>query len=177
MESRSEELRRRHRKILRWSLAVAVVAHVLVLWFTPLYRSDWGRGSGTELVDGAPPPPFGGLAVDVIFGPPAIVDSVGARAQEPAWRFLSASRVLPSPVGCGMHDWFEREYATGRVEMIVGASGRPDSIRLERSSGERCWDAVMSGLASDLLYRWLPSDRFPAPVTVYQPVTVTLTGY
>ena len=176
MTTRSAELRRRHRKIFGWSLAIAIAAHALVLFFGPWFRADSLSGSGTELL-GEGSAPLDGLAVNVIFHPPAIVDGSGSRSQEPDWRVLSASRLIPAPPSCQRHDWFTNDFAKGEVRLVVGASGRPDSVSVSETSTDRCWDGVMLGLASDLRYRWLPSDRFPAPVELFQPVTLTLTGY
>ena len=171
---RSTRLRRkRQRRIFRYSLAIAVVAHALVLWFSPWFRNDPRLSPGTELAQGAEPP-FGGIAVNVIFGPPAIVDGNGALAQEPDWRVLSASRVLPPPPGCASHDWFEPAFAKGEVRLILGETGRPDTVSLAVTTGDRCWNGVMVGLAGDLRYLWLPNDEHVAPVELVQPVTLSL---
>ena len=39
--------------------------------------------------------------------------------------------------------------------------------------GDACGDQVIETVAGDLLYHWLPSERFPAPVDLIQPVTLT----
>lgn len=176
LSSRSQQLRRQHRKILGWSIAVAVVAHVLVLFFGPWFPSSLATGPRTELVEGTAPP-FGGLAVTVIFDAPALEEEDGSLAQEPDWRILSASRSIPPPIACRDHDWLALPFAKGRVWMTVGDTGRPDTVTVAESTGDRCWDGVMVGLAGDLRYRWLPNDDFAAPVEVFQPVTLTLTGY
>jgi len=176
VESRSAALRRRHRQVLAWSLGLAVVIHAAVLFYGPWLRNDPGPGSGTELVAGSDPA-LGGLAVNVFFGPPAIVLAADSLSQEPSWRVLKTSRILPPPFACSARDWLEVEYARGSVRLIVGPGGRPDTVSLDGSTGSRCWDAVMTGLATDLRYRWLPSDRYPAPVEVFQPMTLSPTDF
>jgi len=173
---RSAVLRRKHRRVFRWSLGLAVLIHVALLYFGLWRRPGAGTGPDTELAEGTSPV-FGGLAVTVHFGPPGIVDETRAIAQEPPWRVLSASRILPPPYGCVSHDWLEPGFAKGEVRLSVGETGRPDEVVVARSTGDPCWDGVMQGLARDLRYRWLPNERFAAPVDVFQPVTLTLTGY
>ncbi len=172
METRSAELRRRHRRVLRWSFGIAVLFHAVVLIFVPWYRAEPLAGGGTELV-GPRVPAWGSVAVDAFFGPPAIVRADGAAAREPDTRVLRASRLVPPPAGCEAHDWLAREEAGGEVRLEVDATGRVSSVEVTAGTGDRCWDEVLRGLASDLLYRWLPSERFPAPVELYQPLTLT----
>lgn len=172
METRVQTLRRRHRQIFRWSLGIAAVVHAVVLYYGPWFRSDSMSGGGTELVEGETTG-RNGIPVDAHFGPPAIEDADGALAQEPPERVLHASRLIPPPVGCESLDWLAAEAAIGEVRLVVTETGRADSVQLSRSTGDRCWDGIMTGLASDLLYRWLPSERFPAPVWLFQPVTLS----
>ena len=39
------------------------------------------------------------------------------------------------------------------------------------STGSACGDATLARVAGDLWYRWLPSEEFPAPVDVVQPLS------
>jgi hypothetical protein len=174
--TRSEELRRQYRRVFRWSFAIAVLVHALVLFYGPWFRAEPMSSTTTELVDRASPG-RGGIPIDVFFGPPAIADRTGLLSREPSMRVLSASRLVPPPYACTSNDWLARGEAVGEVRLTVNETGRIDAVNLTESTGDRCWDVVMQGLASDLLYRWLPNDRFGAPVEVYQPVTLSLTGY
>jgi len=42
-----------------------------------------------------------------------------------------------------------------------------------RSSGIRCADDLLERVAGDLLYHWLPSEDFPAPVELTQPMRLS----
>ena len=53
------------------------------------------------------------------------------------------------------------------------ASGHTLVDGIEESTGDECADQVILTLANDLFYRWIPSERFPAPVDLIQPVTLT----
>lgn len=174
-ESRAAVLRRKHRRIFRWSLAIAVVAHGLVFWLAPWIRTAArGGSSGTELVgEGVD---WGGIPVEIFFGPPTIVEGDGGLTTEPEGRTLSASRKIPSPPGCGSNDWLARSTASGEVLLSVNERGRAAVDSVTAPTADPCWNAVLAGLAGDLLYRWLPSERFPAPVSVYQPLTVSVSG-
>jgi hypothetical protein len=60
----------------------------------------------------------------------------------------------------------------GYVRLQVLASGRTLVAGIDESTGDRCADRVILDLARDLLYRWIPNERFPAPVQLIQPVTL-----
>lgn len=175
MESRADMLRRRDRRVFRWSFGIAVVAHGLVLAFGPWFRSDPVSLSATELVERGPPT-LGGVPVEVFFGPPAIVLAEDSLEMQPPGRVLRASRAVPPPVGCASNDWLARGSAEGRVRLTLRETGRVETVAILEGTGDRCWDMIVAGLAGDLLYRWLPSERFPMPVELVQPVTVTLSG-
>lgn len=172
-ESRAAAVRRRDRRVYAWSFAVAVVVHALVLFFGPWFRSDPVWRSDTELVAGDPVD-LSGLPVALFFGPPAIEVDGGAISQEPSHRVLHARRLVAPPPGCGPGDWSNPPTASGDVRLVVNAEGLVDEVRLTGSTGYRCWDALVMRVAGDLLYHWLPSERFPAPVELHQPITVSL---
>ena len=60
---------------------------------------------------------------------------------------------------------------------MVNERGRVDSVQVTRSSGSYCWDRALASIAGDLWYRWLPTELFPAPIRLYQPVSLSLSGY
>jgi hypothetical protein len=175
MEARADLLRRRDRRVFRWSFAIAVVVHGLVLAFGPWFRTEPVSLSATELVESGPPA-LGGIPVDVFFGPPAIVLAADSLETQPPGRVLRAFRAIPAPVGCATNDWLARESAAGSVRLTLRETGRVETVEIVEGTGDRCWDMIVAGLAGDLLYRWLPSERFPMPVELVQPVTVTLSG-
>jgi hypothetical protein len=175
VETRADLLRRRDRRVFRWSFAIAVLVHGLVLAFGPWFRTEPVSLSETELVESGPPA-LGGVPVEVLFGPPAIVVAADSVETQPPGRVLRASRAIPPPVGCASNDWLAREGAAGSVRLTLRETGRVETVAIVEGTGDRCWDMIVAGLAGDLLYRWLPSVRFPMPVELVQPVAVTLSG-
>ena len=171
--SRADALRRQNRRIYFWSFGVAVVAHLLLIFFGPWFRTGPGSIAGTELVEGGEAS-WGGLPITVFFGPPAIVSPDGSLSQQPEERTLSATRKVPIPVGCASNDWWALDGVNGRVRLLVNARGRIDDVELTESTGDICWDGILTAVAGDLLFRWLPSESHPAPVEVRQPVALTL---
>lgn len=173
MSRRSADRRKRDRRVLRVSLGIAVVLHVAALGLI-----TWSRGAPTWQPDSdavrLEEDPWTGTPVTVFFGPPRIVQVDGTLSEEPADRILEAVRVLHMPPIC-----LTREIATaapglGEVRLTVNTDGRIDAVTLTRSTGDDCWDRVATRVAGDLWYRWLPSDRFPAPLELFQPLTVGL---
>lgn len=160
--------------MLRWSLAVAVALHigalVLITWDGPGVRfggdEDW-----VEFADGG----WGALPVRVFFSPPSMQVTPDSIWQEPAGRVLSTEVAIAPPAGCGSDDWGSTSgVGSGVVHVRVRESGHAEAIAVVTSAGSYCWDAVLVDLAGDLLYRWLPSEELPAPVEVFQPLTVTV---
>lgn len=170
--TRARELRRRHRKILGWSLGVAAVAHVAVLFLTPPFETVPlpGSGPGPERADSS-----GAVSaeVDILFGPPVIWTHDGALWLEPPERHLEARRGVQLPALCAGLARPARPPLRGRVRLRVASTGRAEVMRLAESSGDLCADQVLTDVANSLLYRWLPNERFPAPVELLQPVTLT----
>jgi len=172
MGTRGTELRRRDRRVILWSLAIAAVVHaaVFLLWPTmqiePLAVEETLVEAGGEIVGIM-------VAVDVTFGPPMIFEADGSVTLEPPDRVLQADRILGLPTECEALLERDRTPAQGLVRLQVVASGHTIVGGLEESTGDECADEVILTVANDLLYRWIPSDRFPAPVDLLQPVTLT----
>lgn len=174
MPNKPEVVRRQERRVLRWSLGVAVVLHLgalfLITWDRPGI-SFGPDGDWVEFADGG----WGALPVRVFFSPPAIQVTPDSVWQEPAGRVLSTQVSITPPSGCDIEDWAPTSgVGSGVVHVRVRDSGHAEAVAISTSAGSYCWDAVLSDLAGDLLYRWLPSGDFPAPVDVFQPLTVTI---
>ena len=173
MISRSTELRNRERRVLRVSFGVAVVVHVAAFGLIAWSRSapEWRPGSETiRLEEGS----WTGTRVDVFFGPPKIYEPGGTIAEEPPDRILEAARLLQMPPECLGREIAPSAPGFGQVRLTVNSSGRIDALALDQSTGDACWDLVAKRVAGDLWYHWLPSERFPAPVELLQPITVAL---
>ncbi len=172
MNSRSEMLRRRDRKVFGWALAVAVALHVAVFVLFPGFRfrvfhaGEVELGSGSR--SGSP-----AVSVEVVFGAPTITDHAGVEWPEPPEHILEAGRVVPVPGECASAIGRTRLPVTGSVRLIVGGSGRASVAHMVQSMGEPCADEIMKVVAEALRYLWLPSERFPNPVDLVQPVTLT----
>ena len=169
--SRSRELRARHRRVLFWSFGVAALLHVAVLVIRPTYQVEPFVGSGLEMVPGDSTG-MPGTPVTLFFGPPEIRGLEGVIHVEPVDRILEVPRAVDLSPACIADAG--RRTASGRVRLSVGVLGYTDVVALEEGTGIPCWDSVLRAVAADLWYRWLPSERFPAPVDVIQPVTVSL---
>lgn len=172
MPSRSEQVRRRDRKVFAWAMGVAGVAHVALLAGSVTFRTIFfeaddlsvGREGGTE-----------GRTVYVAlrFGPPAITAPDGTIRIEPSGRFLEADRLVPLEAECA--ELVETGGVLplhGRVRLIVGGSGRASVAEITRGTGHECTDEVVRQVAEALRYHWLPSEAYPNPVDLEQPVTV-----
>ena len=173
MSGRSTELRRRERRVFGVSFGIAVVLHVVVLGFVAWSRvaPEWSPESETiRLVGGS----WTGTPIDVFFGPPKIYEADGSIAEEPPDRILEAVRLLQMPPVCLAREIPPSAPGFGQVRLTVNSSGRIDAVSLDQSTGDVCWDLVAIRVAGDLWYQWLPSERFPAPLELLQPLTVAL---
>ncbi len=155
-----------------WSFGLAALLHIAVFVLWPGFRIELlpgsdGRGETVSEAEGSP------TFVDVFFGPPDIFEIDGTLSREPPERVLEADRVLQLPTECATLSQEGRTPAYGRVRLRVRPSGRADVIGIAQSTGDECGDDVIETVAGDLLYHWLPSERFPAPVDLIQPVTLT----
>lgn len=173
MESRSSILRRRNRRVYGWSFAAAVLIHVVVLAVGPWFRTDPMSGARTELVANDPAN-LSGIPLELFFGPPAILIEGDSVSQEPPDRFLHAKRLVAPPYGCALDELSEAGPVRGVVRLRLDDRGRVDEVGVVEETGVGCGTVLMERVAGDLLYHWLPSERFPAPVELFQPVTVTL---
>ena len=171
--TRSEERRKRDRRLVGISVGIAAILHVVVIGFV-----TW-TGPGIELRPGSETVrleenPWTGTSVDVFFGAPRIYRPDGTIAREAPDRVLEAKRILRMPPACLSRDVVPVAPGSGEVRLTVNARGRIDLVVLTRSTGDLCWDQVATRVAGDLWYRWLPNDGFPAPLELLQPLTVGL---
>ena len=171
MPSRSDHLRRRHRKILWWSLGVAAAAHVAVFALSPdfetqpLVEADEDRGGPTRWTREP-------RVIEVLFGPPTIRAADGSLWTEPAERVLRTERVTQFPAGCEALGSEEAHPLQVGLRLRVSESGHATVLGVAESTGNACGDAVLAVVASSLRYHWLPNERFEAPVELTQPVTL-----
>jgi hypothetical protein len=169
MKTRSDELREQSRRVLGWSLGIAALIHVAVFYFVSWSGTEGESGSGLTLLATAQ---WTGAPVDVFFGPPKIFEPDGTLSTEAPDRVLEAARAIRLPPACSASALEVGTPGSGSVRLSVNGRGRVDSVALNESTGNACWDGVATQVAADLWYRWLPSDRFPAPVELLQPITV-----
>lgn len=170
MARRTEELRRRNRTVLAWSLVAAVAIHAAVFLLAPVFHAD-------PLPPGVSPPeeePAAGFArpilLEVTFGPPRIAGRDGVVRTEPGERVLATRRLVPDQRGCTALARPPENPLRGAVRLRVGSSGRAVSLGVTESTGHACADRVLVEVADALRYHWLPDDRYPAPVDLVQPV-------
>ena len=175
MGTRSDELRRRDRRVLGWSLVVAAVVHGAVFALAPGFRGETLGTPDLEL-DSTGVVGGGNATVEVVFGPTVVRLADGADWTAPPERVLWAERAVRLQDACLGLASEARPPATGRVGLRIKPSGRVDVLGLAASSGDPCADRVLSEVAGDLWYHWLPNEQFGAPVEVEQPVTL-MTAY
>lgn len=187
MKTRSQELREKHRRVLAWGFIVAGLVHVGVLFALPSPQddasafSDGNRtpGGGGEAASDPGLEAVGGEAdvaiyVRVLFGPPDIFDQDGNLVRKPEDRELGTARMVRLPSGCG--DLGPLLPAEGRVQIRAWGSGHTDIIDLIEGTGSECGDQIITAVSDALWYRWLPNERFPAPVDLIQPVRLIEAG-
>lgn len=168
---RTDELRKRDRRVLRWSLGVAAALHVAVFVLFPAFRVEVLSTPDLEL-DTVGVAGVANATVEVLFGPTIVRLADGSGWEAPSDRVLSADRDVRLPEECLHLAGEERPPMTGRVGLRIKASGRVDVMGLASGTGDPCADGVLSEVAGALWYHWLPNDRAPAPVLVEQPVTL-----
>lgn len=168
--SRAQRLRARDRRVFAWSLGAAVVVHVLAVLLFPGFRTkDW---SGSDIELGGDPDDGVRSHVRVVFGPPLIFDAAGGAWREPPDRFLQADRAVRLPVLCTELARTEGQAFVGTVRLRVDPAGYAGEVEVVQGTGDRCADHVMIRVADALRYHWLPTARFPAPVSLEQPVRI-----
>lgn len=174
--TRSRELRRRNRRVLAASMAVAAAIHAVVLLGFPDLRTDVPSTTEVEL-EGAPDLFATWNWVDATFGPPEIIAEDGTVWFEPPDRVLETQNVDLSrsrlPEACRGRTRDSVVPGSGRVRLLLAASGRVVYTEASGTSGDPCLDGLIRVVASSLWYHWLPNDRFPAPVELIQPVTLS----
>lgn len=171
MTTRSEQLREKHRRILAWSLLGAVAIHLAVFLLMPQFRAEPLGGSETVL-DTTGVASGANATVEVLFGPPSVRQTDGSHWTAPPERVLPAERDVRLETECLALASGGRMPLRGGVQLRVRPSGRVDVLGLPRSTGDACGDRIVKEVAGALWYRWLPDERFPAPVEVDQPVTL-----
>lgn len=169
MQTRSAELRARHRKIFAWSLGAAVVLHVALFWLAPTFHAEPLGGMEVQgYVETGTDGPL--LVLGLFFGPPTIFPGDGESWTEPAERVLEAGRIVrlsPECEGYGLG-----APLSGSARLRVDGAGYAMDVEVAESTGEPCADEALTIVADALRYHWLPNERFPAPVEVVQPVTL-----
>lgn len=170
-KKRSEQVREQNRRALAWGLVIAAVLHVAFFALSPTWEAEpsegWTKGSEEEAPEFATP-----VFVRISFGPPAIEAPDGTIHQEPADRMLEAERLVRLPEPCREEAESAGELPSGSVRLRVNAGGRVTATAIEESTGLTCGDELITMVADALWYRWLPSERHPAPVELVQPVTL-----
>lgn len=170
--SRSEELRAKSRKIFAWSYAIAagILGWVFFVWSPEYNVETWGEpGLRSEVVQGTPATP---VRVTWFFGPPDIQGADGTVSTEPPTRVLEAARVMKLPVECRDGRVPLPDGISGRVRLRVNVSGEAAVEEIVQVTGSACGDQLITAAGESLRYHWLPSEEFPAPVRLVQPVTV-----
>ncbi len=169
------QLRSRNRKVLAWSLAVAAAIHVAVFTLSPDFDvapMDGSAVAGAEPRSGGHPT----TVLRLVFGPPSISASDGGVWQEPPDRVLHTTRLTEIPMLCTHLESEGSVPLRGAIRLRVNRSGHALAIDVAETTGDWCGDRVLVRAADALLYHWLPNERFPAPVTLVQPVTLERVG-
>ena len=169
MSDRIRRRRRSDRRVLLWCIGIAAALHVVLLTGFPRIRAG-----------DAPFPIFsddltveeGAVPLELFFGPPAISNDAGEVSLEPPERVLEAERVVYLQPGCRAIIGGSGTVIRGSVRLRVRSTGLVDVMGVVRSTGVPCGDDVMETVAGELWYRWLPSEEFPAPVELVQPVSL-----
>lgn len=176
MNTRSEQLRRRSRRVFVVSFLVAAVLHVAILFGMPAFHAvlpDGPASAEGDVVSVA----TRWQRFDVEFGPPEITDADRRIWVEPATRVLRVQDVeisdLREPVACDGRTLESIVPTSGRVRVRLAESGRVTVATIAESTGDACRDDILTAIAASVWYHWIPNDRFPAPVDLVQPLSVT----
>lgn len=181
MSGRSEELRRRGRRIFWYSMLAAAAVHVVIFVTSPEFETKPLPDSRVEKVeeemgDGATGTEF----IDVFFGRPEILRADGTISKEPPERVLEARAVdfsgLDLSFECSRKQMGEMVPAAGRVRLVLDADGRVEEESVADGSGDPCRDEMLTAIASKVTYEWLPNQVFPPPVELIQPMRVVVSA-
>lgn len=174
MPTRSEELRAWNRKVFAWSYAAAALAigFVLFVWspeYTVEPMEEQSEIQREDQTAGAVVPVF----VQVLFGPPTIVRPDGtASTTEPPTRVLETGSVVELPPECLGEVLLASSELSGSLRLRVNVAGEATVMEIVEESASACGNRLMTATAGALRYHWLPSEAFPAPVELVQPVLV-----
>src|SRR5690606_33125169 len=178
MPGRLDERRRRERRVVGAGIAVAAGLHALALLLLPGLPGAEQPPSPELEVDVSEIVGGKAIPLDVFFGPPIIENAAGGLSFEPPTRVLSTQRAVFLPASCLVTLQTADRVFSGSVHLEVAATGRVQAVRVARSTGAPCADDVLTHVAGDLWYRWLPDERFPPPVRLTQPMTIVkITGF
>lgn len=172
MRTSHRQHRSHYRRILGWSLAVAVAAHIAIFALSPDFEVEPLDGSRSEVVAAEANQRTPSTALEVLFGPPVITTADGSALREPPDRILRAARVTELPMLCLHLATDLRVPQSGAIRLSVNSMGHAAVIEVAESTGNACVDTILANTADALRYHWLPDDRFPAPVQLVQPVTL-----
>ena len=175
--TRAEQLRRQYRRILGWSVVVAIVVHAGIFVMSPDWEIPRFASVEPQFVDDEEFVPALAL-IDATFGPPLIRLPDGTIRQEPPNRVLEAKEVDLRGVrwSTECHWVLTEDFGSvdGEVRLEVGEFGLVSRARISRSSGDGCLDQLLVAVAGTLWYRWLPRADAEAPVDLVQPIRVQL---
>ncbi len=177
MQKSAAQHRKQYRKILTWSFVAAVIVHIAVIWGSPDFEveplSPQGSTAEGDIEDDALT-----TALEVVFGPPIITTADGSFWQEPEDRTLEAMRLTELPLLCAHLSAQPNLPMRATFHLTVSSRGHAKVEEIAESTGDNCADGALSRAADALRYHWLPSSRFPAPVSLVQPVTLlAVSGY
>lgn len=172
MKRTAKQHRERQQRIFAISLMVAVALHVAVFVLMPKFETPPVGASNPQ--DGRVVPPIGTpTLLNVLFGPPTISLSDGTEWPEPEDHVLEAQQLANLPPDCAAFSARTEVPVHGSARLVVNGSGHVNVVGVVESTGDPCGDDVLEGVADALHYHWLPSDRFPAPVELVQPMTLS----
>ncbi|MDE2983035.1 MAG: hypothetical protein OXU74_17730 [Gemmatimonadota bacterium] len=172
MSHRIDRRRKADRRLFIGCWVLAGLLHVVLFLVVPGFGRDGLARPGLSLELAETPAP-GATLLDLFFGPPAISGPSGRVSVEPPERFLETERLVHVPAACLAVIRSSGNDIRGSVRLRVKVTGRVDVTGVVRSSGIRCADDLLERVAGDLLYHWLPSGDFPAPVQLTQPMRLS----
>ncbi|MCY3613288.1 MAG: hypothetical protein OXH51_17330 [Gemmatimonadetes bacterium] len=170
MSHRIDRRRKADRRLFIGCWVLAGLVHVVLFLVVPDRDARARPGLSLDLAETPAP---GATLLDLFFGPPAISGPSGRVSVEPPERFLATERLVHVPAACRAVIRSSGNDIRGSVRLRVKITGRVDVTGMAWSSGIRCADDLLQRVAGDLLYHWLPSEEFPAPVELTQPMRLS----